>query len=457
MMKFDANITPDKVIKHFESLTPTLKSTFNALTKDAKSRAFVVSRLTNVKHVDAIYKRIAKAVTEGGTIKEAVEDLKNGKNASGDKICLSSAHLKTIVNTNYQSAYAAGRWAEVQANKQYRPYLQYLAVNDSRTRDEHWMLNGKIYPVDDPFWTINMPPNGFNCRCDVRSLSERQVAKIKEAGGESVSRTEAGETPFSIADNPGFEGNPGITAYKPDLDDITPAFRERFLTDAANHFKLDDAELKKYFRDTDVRDSLILAQTQKLEPASQQIIKNAMRSEKGLTAKMKQGAEELGAEMTGLEYVLKSGESIKEKIARKTAAGFTETEAVKNMHDLVRYTQQSPHNEIAGNVKKTVDKLKTSGYTIAEVDNKYLNPNAPYKGVHITAKSPSGQYFELQFHSKESLAVKNKIHPLYEESRIVGIPQDKYDALTRQMKEITDSLPDPKGVDKIQNYKSKEG
>ncbi len=42
---------------------------------------------------------------------------------------------------------------------------------DKNTRPEHAALNGLIRRWDDPFWKEWYPPNGFKCRCTVRSLS----------------------------------------------------------------------------------------------------------------------------------------------------------------------------------------------------------------------------------------------------------------------------------------------
>ncbi len=40
-------------------------------------------------------------------------------------------------------------------------------------RDEHVMLNGVVKPVDDPFWGIYYPPNGWRCSCDVVQTAEK--------------------------------------------------------------------------------------------------------------------------------------------------------------------------------------------------------------------------------------------------------------------------------------------
>ena len=78
-------------------------------------------------------------------------------------------------------AYAAGRWQQIQRLKRLRPFLRYVHVDPELTqaasRHEHAAWHGIILPVDHPWWDIHYPPNGWNCRCTVMSLSERDLAR----------------------------------------------------------------------------------------------------------------------------------------------------------------------------------------------------------------------------------------------------------------------------------------
>jgi hypothetical protein len=47
-----------------------------------------------------------------------------------------------------------------------------VTAGDGRVRPEHAQMNGYIKLVDDKFWDTYMPPNGWNCRCDVIQLDE---------------------------------------------------------------------------------------------------------------------------------------------------------------------------------------------------------------------------------------------------------------------------------------------
>jgi hypothetical protein len=69
----------------------------------------------------------------------------------------------------------AGRYKEFADNVDDRPFWQFVAVMDSRTRPAHAALNGKVFRYDDPFWDTHYPPLGFNCRCRVRALSDKNI------------------------------------------------------------------------------------------------------------------------------------------------------------------------------------------------------------------------------------------------------------------------------------------
>lgn len=83
--------------------------------------------------------------------------------------------LKTIYRTNHATAFARGRYATQKASAERRQFWMYDAMNDSKTRDSHRALDNRVYRHDDPIWAQIYPPNGWNCRCQVRALTEREV------------------------------------------------------------------------------------------------------------------------------------------------------------------------------------------------------------------------------------------------------------------------------------------
>lgn len=134
----------------------------------------------------------------------------------------SPRRLATIYRANIRSARAAGQWARIQRTKRALPFLLYQLGPSERHRPEHAAKNGMVLPVDDPFWSAWMPPNGWGCKCWVRSLTRKDA----EARGVSESpphplpardweNTRTGEVervPLGI--DPGWQTNPGETRQR---------------------------------------------------------------------------------------------------------------------------------------------------------------------------------------------------------------------------------------------------
>ncbi len=84
-------------------------------------------------------------------------------------------HLRTNFDTAANGAYHAAKWHEIQEYSDIFPYLRYVTMQDELVREEHAVLDGIIARVDDQFWSIYYPPNGYNCRCSVEQLMEAEA------------------------------------------------------------------------------------------------------------------------------------------------------------------------------------------------------------------------------------------------------------------------------------------
>ena len=122
----------------------------------------------------------------------------------------STRRLKTIFDTNMRTAFAAGQWQRIQANKKALPYLRYNKSASGHPRDGHKRYYGLVLPVDHDIWKVIFPPNGYGCKCSVSALTARQAEEEGIGGEPDVEMVE-----FT---NP----RTGKTVLIP--DDITPSF-----------------------------------------------------------------------------------------------------------------------------------------------------------------------------------------------------------------------------------------
>lgn len=84
---------------------------------------------------------------------------------------INNEHVNAWLKAEYNLAVAGGQmaatWVRAEANKDVLPFLKYVTAGDERVRQAHADLDGVVRPIDDDFWNIYYPPNGYNCRCDV--------------------------------------------------------------------------------------------------------------------------------------------------------------------------------------------------------------------------------------------------------------------------------------------------
>lgn len=74
-------------------------------------------------------------------------------------------YLRSEYNFVQASADMAARWESFSDDDRYE--LQYRTAGDDRVRPEHAALDGITLSKSDSFWNGCMPPNSWNCRCQV--------------------------------------------------------------------------------------------------------------------------------------------------------------------------------------------------------------------------------------------------------------------------------------------------
>ncbi len=149
---------------------------------------------------------------------------------------------------------------------------------------------------------------------------------------------------------------------------------------------------------TDTRDSA--------HSVSAHTVKAAMAAEPQLTGLVSGLANKHGGKMAGLDFKLKSEESLTRKFQEGVDAGKgTAPQVGADMFDVNRYTTVYPEAQYACGAQATLDTMRAQGLKLNV--KKYWNVDTnPYQGLNVQATTAAGQKFELQFHSGTSLSVK---------------------------------------------------
>lgn len=167
-------VAPDAAIAFWQQRAKLTDAEAKALGTGAKHRAFYVTGLAQKDLVQSVSDGIQAALQSEETHADFKKRIADVIKSEG----WHSHQIENIFRTNMQTAYAAGRYAKMQAVKASRPYWRYFTIEDKRRRPSHAVLHGMVYPADHEFWERNYTPNGFRCRCGVQSLSARQVQKM---------------------------------------------------------------------------------------------------------------------------------------------------------------------------------------------------------------------------------------------------------------------------------------
>lgn len=214
-------LTFEEAVKFLKNKVAMTEDEFRQLEEAARGRAFTVGRITRLDIIQDLLDELTKALEQGTTLQDFQKTIK-GRMVDKGWRGLTPYRVDTIFRTNIQTAYQVGRYKQMTnpAVVESRPYWLYNAVKDGATRPAHMAMDGMVRPYDDPIWNEWYPPNGFNCRCRVISLSPEALARrgLTIQTGE-LPRTidkETGEI-LQMRPDSGFHINPGKSEASPDL------------------------------------------------------------------------------------------------------------------------------------------------------------------------------------------------------------------------------------------------
>jgi hypothetical protein len=164
----------------------------------------------------------------------------------------------------------------------------------------------------------------------------------------------------------------------------------------------------------------------------------ALAQEQAITPILTEVAARTGGEFQHFDQRVKFESSIREKIPRIQREHAEEgkpvpsnAEAAAQITDLNRYTLMFPADSYGMGVQATVDALTSQGWTTLKAKNAW-SPGDGYDGIN--AKFTNGDaVFEMQFHTPESAAIKDRSHQLYQIARSPNTPPEQVQELQQQI------------------------
>jgi SPP1 gp7 family putative phage head morphogenesis protein len=331
-----------------------------------------------------------------------------------------AAKAMRIVRTEAGRAKSAGTLASMEhgADRGVKMKKMWVATQDERTRDTHAELDGQTVDMDEDFESTSGstgpaprmfgdPAEDINCRCECISVIEGYEPIDVGRQGEGDEYQSYGEW----ADSKGIPNN---------YDDLEPKLSPEETTD-----------LNKWAADS-----------------SLSLFNNAVDNEPDITDLVTGIATKNNVKMEGLEYRLKSQQSVERKLKSEFTEKFgtTYNEIEKSIGDTVRYTYVMDDASYASKVAQIKSELEASGLKSYKFKNYWQE--STYHGINSNWITEAGQKFEIQFHTFESFNTKQNItHKIYEKMRTTptkGVLQAKY---KQQLSDIWENIDVPIGMD----------
>lgn len=365
---------------------------------------------------DKVQEQIVQATIQGKDLRQCIKDVSETMEATREV-------TKRLINTEHAYACSQGdlkMYDEFGIDK-----YEYVATLDSKTSNICRGLDGKVYKRSEAIPGVNFPPTHPHCR------STTVPADVETLGDETrIAKDSKGNYIYLKAN----------TTY----EDYIKALE----TGNWNNIKANNPN-KDFIKEKTTKENLLNAQKQ-----AEKLISIAKEKDIVITKDLQNIIDKTNGRLAGLDYRIKSTDSLVRKLIDKSEAkGISVDEYASKITDILRYTNVSTTKNFTGDYYSIIDNLIKKSYNIVEVTNTLGDINASYRGINCLVSDKDGYIFELQFHTEESLNIKEVNHKLYEELRLKTTNKARQLELYKEMQKKSTEIPMPPDITKIKNKK----
>lgn len=363
---------------------------------------------------DKVQEQIVQATIQGKDLRQCTKEL-------SDTIEATREVTKRLINTEHAYACSQGdlkMYEEFGIDK-----YEYVATLDSKTSNICRGLDGKVYNRSEAMSGVNFPPMHPHCR------STTVPADVETLGDETrIAKDSKGNYIYLKAD----------ISYED--------YRKALETGDWNNIKANDPN-KDFIKEKTTKKNLLNSQKQ-----AEKLISIAKEKDIVITKDLQSIIDKTNGRLAGLDYRIKSTDSLVRKLIDKSELkGISVDEYASKITDILRYTNVSTTKNFTSDYYSIIDNLIKKSYNIVEVTNTLGDINASYRGINCLVSDKDGYVFELQFHTEESLNIKEVNHKLYEEARLKTTNKARRLELYKEMQKNSIEIPMPPDITKIKN------
>ena len=325
---------------------------------------------------------------------------------------------------------------------------QILATLDMKTSDICREQDGEVYEIDKAITGVNYPPLHVFCRSTTVPYYDDNYSKDTRVARSPISGNSfdvPADMTYKDWHKEFIENNPkAIIAEKKwknrhrdkaQYEDYTNKLGSEYVPKSLDRF-----QNLKYSGEDEYE--IIKAQVKGISYYNKAIV-----NEPEITKHVINVANSSNMDVLGLDCRIK----LKDSYLRKIRTNYSPNGNEYEINDILRYTYGSDVSNLTARTIQSIDKHASLGYNTIKVKNSWLDTDNPYNGINTIIQSPTGQKFELQYHTKESYELKDgTLHDLYEKQRVITDEESvKFISLRNQMFELSDKLSVPEGIERV--------
>lgn len=105
---------------------------------------------------------------------------------------LNKNHLQSEYNLSVAVGQNTAQYHRFLAQKDDFPFVEYQTAGDDKVRNQHQLLEGKIFNLNDPEAMKLWPPNGYGCRCEMLQTNKKPKDSVTsgKAGQELMQKAD---------------------------------------------------------------------------------------------------------------------------------------------------------------------------------------------------------------------------------------------------------------------------
>ncbi|WP_236615001.1 XopAD/skwp family type III secretion system effector, partial [Xanthomonas euvesicatoria] len=197
-------------------------------------------------------------------------------------------------------------------------------------------------------------------------------------------------------------------------------------------------------------------QPQDIALKAQALLRRARQMEPQVTDMLQNIAARHGGQLAGTQHQLKSYGSLQDKLKQRMALKKQPLdEAAASVNDALRYSVVLEPQGFTAGLRAVLAALDDQGHARVKLTNQFTEYPPVFKAINVTLRSPEGALWEIQFHTPETFALKERFHDLYKRAHALavgGASRAEQRTLQAPALEAFKRVASPPGCEEIDNW-----